>query len=99
MICANNINPYLIDGPDVLVESRGNPICDVPKMTAGNKPSDGGHLILSAEEKDRPQEADESFGLWGTIQRIRMYTGKRDCVKIESEPGEYTRIEITIGAK
>ena len=55
--------------------------------------------ILSAAEKDRPQEADESFGLWGTIQRIRMYTGKRDCVKIESEQGEYTRIEITIGAK
>ena len=55
--------------------------------------------ILSADEKDRPQEADESFGLWGTIQRIRMYTGKRDCVKIESEQGEYTRIEITIGAK
>jgi len=55
--------------------------------------------ILSAEEKDRPQEADESFGLWGTIQRIRMYTGKKDCVKIESEQGEYTRIEITIGAK
>ncbi len=55
--------------------------------------------ILSADEKDRPEEADESFGLWGTIQRIRMYTGKKDCVKIESEPGEYTRIEITIGAK
>ena len=55
--------------------------------------------ILSADEKDRPKEADESFGLWGTIQRIRMYTGKKDCVKIESEPGEYTRIEITIGAK
>ncbi len=55
--------------------------------------------ILSADEKDRPQEADESFGLWGTIQRIRMYTGKKDCVKIESEQGEYTQIEITIGAK
>ena len=55
--------------------------------------------ILSADEKDRPQEADESFGLWGTIQRIRMYTGQKDCVKIESDPGEYTRIEITIGAK
>ncbi len=55
--------------------------------------------ILSLEDKDRPQEADESFGLWGTIQRIRMYTGKKDCVRIESEPGEFTRIEITIGAK
>ncbi len=52
--------------------------------------------ILSVDEKDRPKEADESFGLWGTVQRIRMYTGTNDCVKIESEQGEYTRIEITI---
>ena len=52
--------------------------------------------ILSVDKKDRPKEADESFGLWGTVERIRMYTGMDDCVKIESEPGEYTRIEITI---
>jgi two-component system sensor histidine kinase YesM len=52
--------------------------------------------ILSVEKKDRPKEADESFGLWGTVERIRMYTGMDDCVKIESEPGEYTKIEITI---
>lgn len=52
--------------------------------------------ILSMDKKDRPAEADESFGLWGTIERIRMYTGNEDCVKIESETGEFTRIEITI---
>ncbi len=52
--------------------------------------------ILSPDSKDRPAEADESFGLWGTIERIRMYTGVRDCVRIDSEIGEFTRIEITI---
>ena len=52
--------------------------------------------ILSIDKKDRPKEADESFGLWGTIERIRMYTGMEDCVKIESETGEFTRIEIVI---
>ena len=52
--------------------------------------------ILSVDKKDRPKEADESFGLWGTIERIRMYTGMEDCVKIESETGEFTRIEIII---
>ncbi len=52
--------------------------------------------ILSTDAKDRPKEADESFGLWGTIERIRMYTGKNDCVRIESEIGEFTRIEIVI---
>ena len=52
--------------------------------------------ILSMDKKDRPKEADESFGLWGTIERIRMYTGYWDCVRIESEIGEYTVIEIVI---
>ncbi len=52
--------------------------------------------ILSIDKKNRPKEADESFGLWGTIERIRMYTGMEDCVKIESETGEFTRIEIII---
>ena len=48
---AENINPYLIDGPTVFVISRSKPICNVPPMFLGNKPSDGGNLILSAEER------------------------------------------------
>jgi len=51
-IKAKNINPYLVDAPNILIASRGTPICDVPKMTKGNQPSDGGHLILTPEEKD-----------------------------------------------
>ena len=46
-----NISPYLIDGPTVFIASRSKPICDVPPMYLGNKPSDGGNLILSAEER------------------------------------------------
>ncbi len=49
---ASNINPYLIDAPNVLIENRSKPICDVPSMILGNKPSDGGNLILTTEEKD-----------------------------------------------
>lgn len=52
MILVENINPYLLNAPDVLVSSRSNPICDVPKMLLGNKPADGGNLILSSEERD-----------------------------------------------
>lgn len=48
---AQNISPYLIDGPTVFIASRSKPICDVPPMYLGNKPSDGGNLILSAEER------------------------------------------------
>ena len=45
------INPYLLEAPNVLVENRAKPICAVPPMLLGNKPSDGGNLILSKEEK------------------------------------------------
>ena len=48
----NNINPYLLEAPNILVSSRSKPICDVPKMLLGNKPADGGNLILSLDEKE-----------------------------------------------
>jgi len=49
---ASNINPYLVDAPNVVVPNRSQPICDVPKMAWGNKPTDGGHLILSPDERE-----------------------------------------------
>lgn len=48
---ANNINPYLVDAPNVVVANRSQPISDVPRMAWGNKPTDGGHLILSPQER------------------------------------------------
>lgn len=46
-----NINPYLVDAKDILINKRTVPICNVPKMSFGNMPLDGGHLLLSKEEK------------------------------------------------
>jgi len=47
-----NINPYLVDAKDILIDKSSNPICNVPKMSFGNMPLDGGHLLLSDEEKN-----------------------------------------------
>ncbi|HOT62665.1 MAG TPA: N-6 DNA methylase [Treponemataceae bacterium] len=49
---ASQINAYLVDAPNVIVESRSSPLCSVPAMVYGNKPVDGGSLILSEEEKN-----------------------------------------------
>lgn len=50
---ANNINPYLIDAPNVYIASRNNPICNVPKMDFGSMPNDGGYLSnYSKEQKE-----------------------------------------------
>jgi type I restriction-modification system DNA methylase subunit len=49
---AKNINPYLVDAPDVVLPRRSNPICDVPEIGIGNKPIDGGNYLFSTEERD-----------------------------------------------
>lgn len=51
--------------------------------------------IVSSKNKNYEQNAD-SFGLWGTVERIRYYTGREDVIKIRSEVGEYTEIEFII---
>lgn len=47
-----NISPYLIDAPLVFIESRKKALCHVPSMTTGNRPADGGNLIIEADEYD-----------------------------------------------
>lgn len=48
----DNINPYLIEGPNIFISTRSEALCDAPKMIFGSMPNDGGNLILSKEEKD-----------------------------------------------
>jgi hypothetical protein len=45
-----NINAYLIAGPNIYVDAAPNPLSEVPTMYWGNKPVDGGHLLMSADE-------------------------------------------------
>ena len=48
-----NINGYLIDAPNIFIESRNTPISNVSKMDFGSMPNDGGYLSnYSKEQKD-----------------------------------------------
>ena len=49
-INTNNINGYLIGSPDVWIDSRNKPLCNVPLMTTGNRPADGGNLIIESKD-------------------------------------------------
>ena len=49
-IKAKNINPYLVDSKDVFILKSSNPICNVPKMIAGNVAYDYGHFMFTPEE-------------------------------------------------
>ncbi len=41
-----NINPYLLDAPELFIQNRKKSLCAVPPMTTGNRPADGGALII-----------------------------------------------------
>lgn len=51
-IIAKQINPYLIDGDLIFIDSRTKPICRVSPMVYGSKPTDGGYLFLTLQEKN-----------------------------------------------
>lgn len=49
---AKNINAYLVDAKDILIEKRNSTLCSVPKIKFGNQPIDGGFLLLTQKERD-----------------------------------------------
>ena len=51
-IIAKQINPYLINGDLIFIDSRTKAICEVSPMVYGSKPTDGGYLFLTLQEKD-----------------------------------------------
>ncbi len=63
-IKARNINPYLVDGPDVIVKSRNTPLCLVAPVVRGSSPVDGGNLLLSEEEKQELITAEPQAEEW-----------------------------------
>jgi len=49
---AENINGYLLNAPNVFIDNRKKPLCNVPEMQKGSSPVDGGNLIIEADEYD-----------------------------------------------
>jgi hypothetical protein len=46
-----NINPYLVQGNDISISKRRTPISNVPEISFGSMPNDGGYLLLTDVEK------------------------------------------------
>lgn len=72
----SNISPYLVAGPDQTITTRRTPLADVPKMSWGNKPTDGGNFILSPEEKDEMVKNEP-----GSEKFIHRYMSGGDFIK------------------
>lgn len=82
-----NINRYLMDGDDILVRSRNKPLCKVPAMIYGNKPADGGHLIIEdSDYADFVHKDPESIAYIKPLMGATEYINnkKRWCLWLES---------------
>lgn len=61
---ADNISGYLSATPSLFVSRRSKPICSVPEMKAGGKPTEGGNLILEKEEIPELLAVEPSAEKW-----------------------------------
>ena len=69
----SNINGYLLDTPDVFIESRVKPLCDVKDIRKGNQPTDGGNLIIEGEDYDDFIKAEPA-----ALPYIKRFAGARE---------------------
>jgi hypothetical protein len=72
-LSASNINPYLVDAPTVLIRTRQTPLSEVPSMSFGSMPRDGGNLILSADEAHQLIDSNPQLA-----PLVRKYTGAKE---------------------
>ncbi len=74
---ATNINGYLLDAPNVFIQNRGSVlIAGLPKMSKGSQPTDGGHLILSPDERE---EIISKYPLSDSL--IKRYISAEDFIQ------------------
>ncbi|MDR1049503.1 MAG: N-6 DNA methylase [Deltaproteobacteria bacterium] len=84
-----DLNQYLLDAPTIFVESRRQPLCDVPEIGIGNKPVDGGHYLFLFEEMEefikKEPESKKWFRPW--IGSYELINGSfRYCLLLKNCP-------------
>lgn len=85
---AKNINPYLVDGENVIVGRGKRNISGFPPILRGDTPTDDGNLIFTKEEKDiflnkYPNASKYFRKLVGSVELIRGYN--RWCIWVQDE--------------
>ena len=82
-----NINPYLSDAPDIIVNEQMKSLVGFPKMNFGNMPADGGYLLFTEEEKNDFIECEPKSEKWfkELISAQEFLNGKkRFCLWLEN---------------
>lgn len=72
---ADNINAYLVPGPNLTIRPVPEPADSVSQMNFGNMPNDGGHLLLSVDEASR---AENNHNV--QTRYIRPFVGSQELI-------------------
>ncbi len=70
-----NINAYLVEAADLVIDKRRSPICPVPDIVFGSMPNDGGFLLLSNAEKNELLTIEPKAAPW-----IRRFVGSAEFI-------------------
>lgn len=68
-----NINAYLLNAPEIFIESRKKTLFPAPDMLKGSSPVDGGNLLLSKEEYRLFSEKEK-----GALKFIKRFFGAKE---------------------
>ena len=74
-IKVSNINPYLVEGHDIVLQNRRQVLCDVPPCAFGSMPNDGGNLQLTPEEKAELLKQEPAAKAW-----LRRVVGSEEFI-------------------
>ena len=75
---SEHINAYLAPAANVIIDSVNRPLSEIPQMSFGNMPNDGGYLLLDSEEASQAigkEKVPENF--------IRPFLGSREFIRGE----------------
>lgn len=96
VVVARNINPYLVEGADIWVSKRREPLARVEQMVYGSKPVDGGFLLLNDAERRQllavcPQASAFIRPLMGSDEFINGIS--RWCIWLsDASPGQWRNL-------
>jgi len=99
-----NINGYLVEADDIVIDSRAKPICNIPEIGIGNKPIDDGNYLFTKEEMDEFIKAEpkskEYFRPWlgsrefiNGFSRYCLWLGECSPKELRSMPKCLERVE------
>lgn len=72
-IQVKNINPYLVDAKDIFIEKRRKPICNIPEISFGNMPNDGGNFFINENDIEEIKSIEPK-----SIEYIKSFIGAQE---------------------